>query len=41
MEGMEGVRSVVYNHFSTHYQVSKCERLGVENFNFKFISMVL
>jgi len=30
----------MYNPFSTRYQVSNCERLGVENLNFKFISMV-
>lgn len=39
VEGVENVHRVVFNHFQSHFQVVNIDRLGVENFNMKSLSM--
>lgn len=40
VEGVNNVTSAVYNHFETHFQSSTFVSIGVDNLNFKSISMV-
>jgi len=39
VEGVNNVRSAVFNHFETHFQLSVCASLVMDNLNFKSISM--
>lgn len=35
---VDGVRGLVYNHFTTHFQEGNNDRSGVENLNFNYLN---
>ena len=35
VEGVEGIRGLVFNHFSSHFKFVAAERPCIENLNFK------
>jgi len=39
VEGVEGIRGLVFNHFSSHFQFVAAERPCIENLNFNMLNV--
>jgi len=39
VEGVEGIRGLVFNHFSSHFRFVTAERPSIENLNFKMLNV--
>jgi len=39
VEGVEGIRGLVFSHFSSHFQFVAAERPSIENLNFNMLNV--